>query len=92
MYISVCLIQVYTCMYMYIHVYLCVYTQGLECLCHSGECMFLVLLSAQERNRLYECILTQPKVSLNQDSLEDATLKWLEGEMSNYQYLMLLNL
>lgn len=67
-------------------------SQGLECLCRSGECMFLVLPSLRERNRLHEAILAQPQVKLNQDSLEKATLDWLRGDMSNYQYLMLLNL
>ena len=66
--------------------------QGLECLCGSGECMFLVLPSPRERNRLHEAIMAQPQVSLSQDSLEEATLNWLRGDMSNYQYLMLLNL
>jgi factor associated with neutral sphingomyelinase activation len=64
---------------------------GLECLCSGGECMFLVLRSLQERNWLYEAILAQPRVSLNQDSLEEATLNWLRGDMTNYQYLMHLN-
>lgn len=54
--------------------------------------MFLVLSSSRERNNLYKAILDQPRVNLNQDSLEEATLSWLRGDMTNYQYLMLLNL
>jgi factor associated with neutral sphingomyelinase activation len=64
---------------------------GLECLCSSGECMFLVLPSPLERNRLHGAMVAQPQVSLSQDSLEEATLNWLSGDMSNYQYIMLLN-
>ena len=71
---------------------LCICAQGLECLCSSGECMFLVLPSSRERNWLYDAILAQPQVHLNQDSLEEATLSWMRGDMTNYQYLMLLNL
>ena len=70
----------------------CVCLQGVECLCNSGECMFLVLPSPQARNRLHQAILDQTLVRLNKDSLEQATLNWVRGDMTNYQYLMLLNL
>lgn len=68
------------------------FVKGLECLCSNGECIFLVLSSHYERNSLYDAILAQPRVCLSQDSLEEATLNWVRGELSNYQYLMLLNL
>ena len=66
--------------------------QGIELFSHSGDNLFLALPSHSERNALYDRILFQPSTRLELLSLEEATHQWQAGDMSNYDYLMLLNL
>ncbi len=53
--------------------------------------MFLALPTPRERNALYDRILSQPHVHLRETNQQEATLRWQTGDMTNYEYLMLLN-
>lgn len=66
--------------------------QGIEFFCGNGQTLFLVLPSLHQRYSLYQQILAQPNVRLEEIDLEATTLKWQTEEMSNYDYLMFLNL
>lgn len=55
--------------------------------------MFLVLASAKQRNELYDAILSiQPKAAQQEGYLLEWTHQWQTGALSNYDYLMTLNL
>lgn len=55
--------------------------------------MFLVLASTRERNELYEAILSiQPTAGQQKSHLIELTHRWQTGALSNYDYLMTLNL
>ena len=51
-----------------------------------------MLSSTSNRNTLYEKLVGLPEVTLEQVELEELTHKWQLGELSNYDYLMYLNL
>ena len=54
--------------------------------------MFLVLPSPRERNILYDNLLKfKPSVRLSDEELGRLTHCWQIGELSNYDYLMMLN-
>ena len=66
--------------------------QGLELFRHGGSSMFLVLPSPRERNTLYDRLLTlKPSIRLSDEELGRLTHRWQLGELSNYDYLMMLN-
>ena len=55
--------------------------------------MFLVLGSTKERNELFEGILSiQPSAGQQEGRLLELTHQWQTGTLSNYDYLMTLNL
>ena len=54
--------------------------------------LFLVLSSTSNRNTLFDKLVGLPEVQLEQIDLVDITQKWQSGEVSNYDYLMCLNL
>ena len=54
--------------------------------------MFLVLSSPLDRNKLYnELIKRRPEAQLSDRALTGLTREWQTGQMSNYDYLMMLN-
>ncbi len=54
--------------------------------------MFLVLPSPRERNILYDKLIGQrPEAQLSDRALTGLTREWQTGQMSNYDYLMMLN-
>lgn len=66
--------------------------QGLE-LFYGSQSMFLVLGSTKDRNSLSDAILSiQPKAGLQAGHLMELTYQWQIGALSNYDYLMTLNL
>uniref|UniRef100_A0A1X7SRC9 Uncharacterized protein n=1 Tax=Amphimedon queenslandica TaxID=400682 RepID=A0A1X7SRC9_AMPQE len=65
---------------------------GLELFSRGGQSIFLVLSSTSKRNSLYDKLVGVKGVSLQVPDLTDATQKWQTGEISNYDYLMFLNL
>ena len=66
--------------------------QGIEFFSKS-QSMFLVLASLKERNELYEAILSiQPSAGQHEGTLMELTHQWQTGTLSNYDYLMHLNL
>uniref|UniRef100_A0A1X7T6F7 Uncharacterized protein n=1 Tax=Amphimedon queenslandica TaxID=400682 RepID=A0A1X7T6F7_AMPQE len=65
---------------------------GLELFSRGGQSIFLVLSSTSKRNSLYDKLVGVRGVSLQVPDLTDATQKWQTGELSNYDYLMFLNL
>ena len=79
----------------YTHIFNMVTTscfQGVELMYDSGS-LFLVLAAPKERNELYEAILSiQPKAGQQEGHLLELTHKWQTGTISNYEYLMKLNL
>ena len=67
--------------------------QGLELFSQGGQTIFLVLSSPSNRNTLYTKLVTEStEVNLDPLSLEDMTQQWQIGKVSNYEYLMFLNL
>ncbi|EDV29760.1 uncharacterized protein TRIADDRAFT_52484 [Trichoplax adhaerens] len=53
--------------------------------------LFLALSSEHERNHFYDIICSQKDVQLEDSVNENATLRWQNGFMSNFDYLMHLN-
>lgn len=71
---------------------LCFMLKGLE-LFYGSDSMFLVLASTKQRNELYEAILSmQPKAGQQRGYLLELTHQWQTGTLTNYDYLMKLNL
>ncbi|KAK3925480.1 Protein FAN [Frankliniella fusca] len=66
---------------------------GLEVHCRDGSVphLFLALKSAKERDELYEGIMSQSSVKLDDLQQEAVTLQWQHGVLSNYDYLLYLN-
>ena len=72
---------------MYIH------CQGLELFCSGGPTLFLVVHSVPERNALFERIVKlQPSAQFGENELVEMTHLWQTRHISNFDYLMLLNL
>ena len=53
--------------------------------------IYLSFKSMEARDELYELILKQPQVLLENLEQENMTLKWQSGAVSNFDYLMYLN-
>ena len=71
----------------------CTCPQGVELFCSGGATIFLVLYSVQERNVLYDHITKlYPSVRFGESELTEMTHLWQTRKMSNFDYLMLLNL
>ena len=65
----------------------------MELFCSNGSTIFLVFYSVQERNLMYEHIIKlHPSSSFGESGLMDMTYLWQTRKMSNFDYLMLLNL
>lgn len=66
---------------------------GLEVQCRDGNInhLFLALKSAKERDDLYEGIMKQGLLKLDDFQQEAVTLQWQHGVLSNYDYLLYLN-
>ena len=68
-------------------------TQGLELFCLDGTTIFLVLRSVQERNVLFDHIIRlHPSAKFGENELVEMTHLWQTRHISNFDYLMLLNL
>lgn len=57
------------------------------------ENLFVAFGDMSERDRVYDVILRHPVVALalDKDSSDLVTRKWMNGQMSNYDYLMYVN-
>ncbi len=67
--------------------------QGVELFFGKSQSMFLALTSRQERDQLYTAILKLvPKAGQHEGTLTEVTHQWQTGQLSNYDYLMILNL
>ncbi|XP_077982163.1 protein FAN-like isoform X3 [Glandiceps talaboti] len=67
---------------------------GLEIFCSEESIysdMFLVFRNEVDREKLYVSILQQPDVNVQDSEPENITLKWQNGVISNFEYLMYLN-
>lgn len=65
---------------------------GIEIYMKSGECIFFSFRSAIERDEIFLKMLQQPVLnSISADDLNNMTLKWQSGLISNFDYLMYLN-
>ncbi|KAJ8303155.1 hypothetical protein KUTeg_019551 [Tegillarca granosa] len=67
---------------------------GLEIFCKEySPCthIYLSMKSHDARNQLYDQILEQPDINLEDTGQEDMTIKWLSGHITNYDYLLYLN-
>ncbi|XP_041971992.1 protein FAN-like [Aricia agestis] len=67
---------------------------GLEIYClnqSSIRHIYLLFLSEDERNTVYEFIESLPNNNLEQVHIEEMTLRWQNGIVSNYDYLVYLN-
>ncbi|XP_041376652.1 protein FAN-like [Gigantopelta aegis] len=68
--------------------------QGLEIYCKPNAPvthLYLSLKTVDARNELYDLILKQSEIDLDDSGQEDMTLQWLSGHISNFEYLMYLN-
>ena len=55
--------------------------------------MFLVMSSSKECDELYEAIMKLwPSARQHEGTLTEVMYQWQTGEISNYDYLMILNL
>ena len=66
--------------------------QGLELFSKGRQVIFLTFPSTSKRNLLYDHLISLPVVHLEKMDLPDMTQKWQSGAVSNYEYLMFLNL
>ncbi|XP_047515344.1 protein FAN-like isoform X1 [Pieris napi] len=67
---------------------------GLEIYCSDDSAVSHIYLSFQstkERDKLYNILETLPNVSLERVHIEEMTLQWQNGIVSNYDYLAYLN-
>eukprot|EP00117_Sycon_ciliatum_P047152 scpid28293/ scgid33705/ Protein FAN; Factor associated with neutral sphingomyelinase activation len=64
---------------------------GIEIYSSDGFHIYLVFGTEAERNMFYKELLAQPDISLEDTEQENLTLKWQNGVISNYDYLMYLN-
>ena len=95
-----------TLLSMFVYMYICVFvwycavasvcsqcTQGLELFSSGGTTIFLVLRSVQERNVLFDHIMRlHPSAKFGENELVEMTHLWQTRHISNFDYLMLLNL
>ncbi|CAH2104383.1 unnamed protein product [Euphydryas editha] len=67
---------------------------GLEIYCseESSVChIYLAFQSERERDRAYQIVEESPNVVLERVHIEEMTLQWQNGVVSNFDYLMYLN-
>ncbi|XP_052232540.1 protein FAN-like isoform X2 [Dreissena polymorpha] len=67
---------------------------GLEIICGDSTAqphLYLAFKTQAERDALYDTVIKQEEVQLTQSDQQDMTLKWQNGVISNFDYLMFLN-
>ncbi|PFX23712.1 protein FAN-like isoform X2 [Stylophora pistillata] len=64
---------------------------GVEVFSADGSHMYLIFNSPTERDLFFEKIVQQPEVELEDTRQENMTLRWQNGAISNFEYLMYLN-
>eukprot|EP01112_Ceratiomyxa_fruticulosa_P018129 TRINITY_DN5758_c0_g1_i1.p1 TRINITY_DN5758_c0_g1~~TRINITY_DN5758_c0_g1_i1.p1 ORF type:complete len:946 (+),score=197.65 TRINITY_DN5758_c0_g1_i1:1578-4415(+) len=65
---------------------------GVELFLEDGTSIFMAMQNTKERTSLYNLLSTQPAaVNLLQNDESNMVLKWQNGLVSNYDYLMYLN-
>ncbi|XP_035898589.1 protein FAN-like [Anopheles stephensi] len=57
----------------------------------TDQCLYLVFRNQAERDECWRSICAQPDCSATEQSPESMTLKWQNGLVSNYDYLLYLN-
>jgi factor associated with neutral sphingomyelinase activation len=65
--------------------------KGIEVFYGESNNLLLVLATTLDRDHLYDQIVSQQDVRLQDTGQEHMTLKWQNGVISNYEYLMYLN-
>lgn len=65
--------------------------QGLELEYEHNKQMYLTFKSTEIRDSLYNNLLNQSKVKMENHERCIMTLKWQNGALSNYDYLLYLN-
>ncbi|CAH1391564.1 unnamed protein product [Nezara viridula] len=63
---------------------------GLELQCGENH-LYLSLKNRSKRDELYEALLVQPTLNLDDSQQEIMALHWVNGSISNYDYLLYLN-
>ncbi|XP_028392732.1 protein FAN-like isoform X2 [Dendronephthya gigantea] len=64
---------------------------GVEIFSEDQAHMLLVFPSQKDRDKFYDLVLQQPALELQDTGQENMTLKWQNGVISNFDYLMYLN-
>ena len=64
----------------------------MELFSKGGQVIFLTFPSTSKRNLLYDRLVSLPDVKLEKMDLAEMTQKWQTGEVTNFDYLMFLNL
>lgn len=59
--------------------------------CSQKKILYLIFSNESICSTFYELAVAQPTVNLNSTSFENMTLKWQQGQISNYDYLLYLN-
>lgn len=57
----------------------------------SEHFLYVSLRNQTERDKLYEQVIRQDCVRVTHTEQESMTLKWQNGVISNYEYLLYLN-
>lgn len=57
----------------------------------NDNTLYVSFRSPNERNEFYTAVLEQPRVEITPTERESMTLKWQNGVISNYDYLLYLN-
>lgn len=68
--------------------------QGLEIYCSESNFIphiYLTFPSESDRDSVYQLLEESPHVHLERVHIEEMTLQWQNGIVSNYDYLMYLN-
>ena len=68
--------------------------QGLEIYCENNSQvthLYLSFKSKEERDALYQGLMSEAAVRLENTEQEMMTLQWQNGVLSNYDYLLYLN-
>uniref|UniRef100_A0A182JZX8 Protein FAN n=1 Tax=Anopheles christyi TaxID=43041 RepID=A0A182JZX8_9DIPT len=57
----------------------------------TDQCLYLVFRNQPDRDDCWRCISEQPDYAASEQTPESMTLKWQNGLVSNYDYLLYLN-
>lgn len=58
---------------------------------NKAEHLFISLKNQNDRDELYTNLLNQPAISLERVPQDQMTMRWQNGSLSNYDYLLYIN-